>query len=219
MRLEFPLHASNLHLRSHNSNSGGVSNSDKTHTEEDRSYHNNQEMMHVPVPVPSSASCSLMGATPPPLYEAALVGNWNELLQRLSSHPSEVSYSDKCKNTALHLACRRQPPPLVVSALIQAEAYLNHGAGVGAGVEVEVEDHTHSNGNSNNGNGNGNGNPKVLQRRTVDGLTALHFACYCGASPVVVDLLLNTTQAGRAKRGTRQGPKTPQSLKADYIYR
>jgi hypothetical protein len=40
---------------------------------------------------------SLMGQQAPPLYEAALVGNWNDLLKRLAIHPSEGTY-----RTAVH---------------------------------------------------------------------------------------------------------------------
>lgn len=56
----------------------------------------------------------------PLLYEHALVGAWPKLLARLSSHPAEVVWSDKCHNTALHLVCRRQPPLSVVLALLRA---------------------------------------------------------------------------------------------------
>jgi len=56
----------------------------------------------------------------PELYEFALVGNWPKLLARLASHPHEAQWSDKCKNTALHLVCRRQPPLDVVLALIRS---------------------------------------------------------------------------------------------------
>ena len=97
----------------------------------------------------------------PPLYEAALIGNWNELLIRISSHPSEALYQDKCKNMALHLACRRQPPVHVVSALIRAS-----------------ED--------------------SISRKTADGLTPLHFACYCGASTAVVGQLLYDQKRNRS---------------------
>ena len=56
----------------------------------------------------------------PDLYEFALVGSWSKLLARLSTHPHEAKWSDKCKNTALHLVCRRQPPLDVVLALIRS---------------------------------------------------------------------------------------------------
>ena len=171
---------------------------------------------------------SIMGTTAPPLYEAALIGNWNDLLKRLKTHPGETLYSDKCKNTPLHLVCRRQPPVHVVEALLNAADALtgsntsstsllssnsansnNNGTGSGNG---------NGNGNGNalgdsNGNGNANGNSShssaaqdnsncngtdhghgkqesLLERTTVDGLTALHFACYCGASSDIVGLLL-----------------------------
>ena len=56
----------------------------------------------------------------PDLYEHALVGTWPKLLARLATHPQEAKWSDKCKNTALHLVCRRQPPLEVVLALIRS---------------------------------------------------------------------------------------------------
>jgi len=115
----------------------------------------------------SQSSASLMGSHPPILYEAALIGNWREILQRVQTHPHEVSYQDKCKNTALHLACRRQPPANVIAALLRADS-------------------TASSTSLMNNNGN-----IISGRKTVDGLTPLHFACYCGASEQVIDLLLS----------------------------
>lgn len=177
---------------------------------------------------------SIMGTTAPPLYEAALIGNWNDLLKRLKTHPGETLYSDKCKNTPLHLVCRRQPPVHVVEALLNAADALtgtNTGTtssssllGSSANANINTNTNTSANTNTNNGNGNalgdsngkGNANANsnsshssaaqengnyngtdgsgkqesLLERTTVDGLTALHFACYCGASSDIVGLLL-----------------------------
>jgi len=102
MRLEFPLNLD-------------VTQSKNGNRDDDKSKL--QQSMHQQL----LSTSSLMGSKPPPLYEAALIGNWKGLLDRLASHPSEASYSDRCKNTPLHLACRRQPPPEVVNALINAD--------------------------------------------------------------------------------------------------
>jgi Ankyrin repeat len=88
----------------------------------------------------------IMGSNAPPLYEHALVGDWKSLLRRILSHPKEACYKDKCQNMPLHVACRRQPPPAVVEALIKA-------------------------------------NPDALVSQTHDGLTPLHFSCFCGSAP------------------------------------
>lgn len=98
---------------------------------------------------PTSASSMLMGTNAPPLYEHALVGDWDALLRRVVSHPKEARYQDKCKNMPLHVCCRRQPPPDVVEALIRAY-------------------------------------PEALSSTTMDGLTPLHFACFCGSAPLTV---------------------------------
>jgi hypothetical protein len=100
-------------------------------------------------PSPTSASAMLMGTDAPPLYEHALVGDWDALLKRVVSHPKEAKYQDKCKNMPLHVCCRRQPPPDVVEALIRAH-------------------------------------PEALSSTTMDGLTPLHFACFCGSEPLTV---------------------------------
>mmetsp|Transcript_17261 Transcript_17261/g.21201 ORF Transcript_17261/g.21201 Transcript_17261/m.21201 type:complete len:405 (+) Transcript_17261:726-1940(+) len=56
----------------------------------------------------------------PELYEDAHEGKWPRLLSRCVTHPKEAFYNDKFHNTALHLACRRQPPVEVIRALIRA---------------------------------------------------------------------------------------------------
>jgi hypothetical protein len=95
----------------------------------------------------------IMGTNAPLLYEYALVGDWASLIRRISSHPKEACYKDKCKNMPLHVACRRQPPPEVVEALIQA-------------------------------------NPDALVSQTLDGLTPLHFSCFCGSAAETIQLVL-----------------------------
>lgn len=95
----------------------------------------------------------IMGTNAPLLYEYALVGDWNSLLRRVIVHPKEASYKDKCQNMPLHVACRRQPPPDVVEALIKA-------------------------------------NPDALVSQTLDGLTPLHFSCFCGSAPETIQLVL-----------------------------
>lgn len=62
----------------------------------------------------------IMGTNAPPLYEHALVGDWDALLRRIVTNPKEACYKDKCQNSPLHVSCRRQPPPEVVEALIKA---------------------------------------------------------------------------------------------------
>jgi len=86
-----------------------------------------------------------------------------------SNHPClQTRYADRRRNTPLHLACRRQPPPAVVRAL------LNHSP-CGS-----------------------------LGRRTADGLTPLHFAAYCGATVEVISMLVDRMRSdaavGRAMR-------------------
>jgi len=86
-----------------------------------------------------------------------------------SQHPClQTRYADRRRNTPLHLACRRQPPPLVVRAL------LNHSP------------------------------CEAVSRRTADGLTPLHFAAYCGAGVEVVSMLVDRMRSdaavGRAMR-------------------
>ncbi|KAL7446872.1 hypothetical protein ACHAXM_011443 [Skeletonema potamos] len=74
-----------------------------------------------------------------------------------SSHPClQTRYTDRRRNTPLHLACRRQPPPAVIRALLNASPS-----------EASI-------------------------RRTTDGLTPLHFAVYCGAGLEVVNLLVES---------------------------
>jgi len=169
----------------------------------------------------------LMGVNAPPLYDACLVGRWEEVLaicnnsdnnsgdtlpttcetttlleeeeeegshedvasnlavadegrannnntaaatrrqQRQTSSSSQTTnhpclqtrYTDRRRNTPLHLACRRQPPPAVIRALLNASPS-----------EASI-------------------------RRTTDGLTPLHFAVYCGAGLEVVNLLVESMTA------------------------
>ena len=164
-----------------------------------------------------------MGANAPPLYDACLIGRWEEVLAICgerggtgtdASHDSEAvteptscsssspgfgwhhddddddvdavepreesimdrnnnaalqtRYTDRRRNTPLHLACRRQPPPSVIKAL------LNHSP------------------------------CEAVSARTADGLTPLHFAAYCGAGSEVVSLLVDRMRSdaavGRAMR-------------------
>ncbi|KAL3784496.1 hypothetical protein HJC23_013639 [Cyclotella cryptica] len=184
-------------------------------------YHNNNSSNN-------ATSGVLMGANAPPLYDACLIGRWDEVLsicgvndshsQRAdASHDSEavteptcssseggggfgwddsdktrdipseddenedepdrngnhsaalqICYTDRRRNTPLHLACRRQPPPSVIKAL------LNHSP------------------------------CEAVSARTADGLTPLHFAAYCGAGSEVVSLLVDRMRSdaavGRAMR-------------------
>ena len=74
-----------------------------------------------------------------------------------TNHPClQTRYTDRRRNTPLHLACRRQPPPSVIRALLNASPS-----------EASI-------------------------RRTTDGLTPLHFAVYCGAGLEVVNLLVES---------------------------
>eukprot|EP00573_Skeletonema_grethae_P011505 CAMPEP_0201711444 /NCGR_PEP_ID=MMETSP0578-20130828/59143_1 /ASSEMBLY_ACC=CAM_ASM_000663 /TAXON_ID=267565 /ORGANISM="Skeletonema grethea, Strain CCMP 1804" /LENGTH=1162 /DNA_ID=CAMNT_0048200495 /DNA_START=58 /DNA_END=3546 /DNA_ORIENTATION=- len=74
-----------------------------------------------------------------------------------TNHPClQTRYTDRRRNTPLHLACRRQPPPAVIRALLNASPS-----------EASI-------------------------RRTTDGLTPLHFAVYCGAGLEVVNLLVES---------------------------
>ncbi|KAL9182444.1 hypothetical protein ACHAXT_013096 [Thalassiosira profunda] len=173
----------------------------------------------------------LMGANAPPLYDACLVGRWDEALAICgveeaspegsgdspatattkgstsvggsnakdgpavgaeatdaggstlddttngeaagvaSGHPRlQTRYADRRRNTPLHLACRRQPPPSVVRAILKCSP-------TGA-----------------------------ASRRTADGLTPLHFAAYCGAGEEVVEMLVermaDDAAVGRAAKST-----------------
>ena len=189
----------------------------------------------------STSSGILMGANAPPLYDACLIGRWEDVLEICNqdnnngtnedggtaggsnttevtmgcsssgdeegehhdtndltvtwgntdlqeegedddngviqeeptpTHPNhpciQTRYVDRRRNTPLHLACRRQPPPSVVKAL------LNHSP------------------------------CEAASRRTADGLTPLHFAAYCGAEVEVVSMLVDRMRSdaavGRAMR-------------------
>jgi len=81
-------------------------------------------------------------------------------LSQTTNHPClQTRYTDRRRNTPLHLACRRQPPPAVIRALLNASPS-----------EASI-------------------------RRTTDGLTPLHFAVYCGAGLEVVNLLVESMTA------------------------
>jgi len=83
----------------------------------------------------------------------------------LPNHPCiQTRYVDRRRNTPLHLACRRQPPPSVIRAL------LNHSP------------------------------CEAVSRRTADGLTPLHFAAYCGAGVEVVSMLVDRMRSDSAVR-------------------
>jgi hypothetical protein len=185
--------------------------------------HHNTSATGVGIGVTSSGV--LMGANAPPLYDACLIGRWDEVLaicgvndpapRADGSHGSEAvteptcssseggggfgwddndktrdnaedeekeeeedprnnnaalqtRYTDRRRNTPLHLACRRQPPVSVIKAL------LNHSP------------------------------CEAVSARTADGLTPLHFASYCGAGSEVVGLLVDRMRSdaavGRAVR-------------------
>jgi len=83
--------------------------------------------------------------------------DWSALISRAATHPHEAIWSDRCGNTALHLACRKKPNKNVILSLIRAC-------------------HT------------------TLSMKTVDGMTPLHFAAYCGASYDVVKILVNANR-------------------------
>jgi hypothetical protein len=140
-----------------------------------------------------NVAMSLMGTTAPPLYEAALIGHWTDLMKRVKTHPSETLFTDKSKNTPLHLVCRRQPPLHVVKALLVAADSLktNNSAEMLDPISrkssnASLIDH----GDGTDQNSPSSKQESLLERTTVDGLTALHFACYCGASSDIVELLL-----------------------------
>ena len=87
-------------------------------------------------------------------------------------HPTmQIRYADHRRNTAIHLACRRQPPPLVIRALLDCSPPRD----------------------------------AIASRRTADGLTPLHFAAYCGAGPEVVGMLVDRMRSDAAimKQSTR----------------
>ena len=56
----------------------------------------------------------------PAVFIYAQEGAWGQLIEESFSRPSSVSFKDRCRNTALHIACRRQPPIDVIVALIRA---------------------------------------------------------------------------------------------------
>lgn len=144
---------------------------------------------------------TIMGRSAPLLYEYALIGDWTKLLARIKSHPAEVSYHDTRRNTALHLACRRQPPVEVILALLECADGSFSATATGSSVRV---------GSSHNNGGSAGGGAEA---RTVDGLTPLHFAAYCGASPEVVRILLKRYADYRTAK-KQNGNKRPPSAMA-----
>ena len=95
-----------------------------------------------------------MGTDCPPIYEAALVGDWEAVRRHLTDEPQTAAHVDNSGNTALHICCRQSHPPIdVIESLIQVH-------------------------------------PKALVRRTVDGLSPLHFAAYFAADGHVIDVMM-----------------------------
>jgi len=94
----------------------------------------------------------------PELFDLAQRADWSAVILRAATHPQEAFWIDRCGNSALHLACRKQPPVEAVTALLRACR-------------------------------------KTSSMKTVDGMTPLHFACYCGASSEVVKVLIETNPA------------------------
>ncbi len=57
----------------------------------------------------------------PPLFYKVQNRAWDDVVRRAKSHPHEVTIQeDASGNTPLHMACRLDPPPEVVRALIQS---------------------------------------------------------------------------------------------------
>jgi hypothetical protein len=101
-----------------------------------------------------SKSPTVMGTDCLPIYEAALVGDWEAVRRHLADEPQTAAHVDNSGNTTLHICCRRCHPPIdVIDSLIKAY-------------------------------------PKTLVRRTVDGLTPLHFAAYFAADGHVIDVMM-----------------------------
>ena len=101
-----------------------------------------------------SKSPTVMGTDCPPIYEAALVGDWEAVRRHLTDEPQTAAHVDNSGNTALHICCRQSHPPIdVIESLIQVH-------------------------------------PKALVRRTVDGLSPLHFAAYFAADGHVIDVMM-----------------------------
>ena len=145
---------------------------------------------------------TIMGRSAPLLYEYALIGDWTKLLARIKTHPSEASYHDKRRNTALHLACRRQPPVEVILALLEC---------------ADGSFSTTTTGTSNSAGGGGSHNDGTgggAEARTVDGLTPLHFAAYCGACPEVVRILLKRYADYRIAKKQNRTKRPPSSTMA-----
>jgi len=59
-------------------------------------------------------------STEPELFIMAQRADWSALIARAATHPHEAFWIDRCGNTALHLACRKQPPTEVIFALLRA---------------------------------------------------------------------------------------------------
>jgi len=56
----------------------------------------------------------------PELFDLAHKGSWAALIERAVAQPQEAIWRDRCGNTSLHLACRRDPPVDVIVALLRA---------------------------------------------------------------------------------------------------
>ncbi len=161
----------------HGSNTGflhGTNNVPQPHS------HNHHKII-------TSQTSILMGPSPPPLYEMALLYKGPSssfsssasssqqqqqqesiLLYRLQQYPNEILYKDKSNNTPLHLICRSKPTLHVMKSLCQIWMKMKF----------------------NNNNNQNRCDQIHIGGVTTDGQTCLHFACYCGASPYIIDLLL-----------------------------
>jgi len=127
--------------------------------------------------------------------------DWCSVLSRLISHPHEASSRGPHGRTALHMACDHDAPAAVIRALLQA--YPEASCLVGTSdmnplhitcssqhasvevVKVLLE-----------------GSPDGIQTkmRDVDGDTALHTACRCGAPMNVLNVLLDADPSAVDKR-------------------
>jgi len=189
----------------------------------------------------TNQSSLLMGPSPPPLYEMALLGLWQDLMVRVKRYPNEVLYRDKCNNTPLHLACRRQPPVLVVKCLIDAiqreehkqELLQRNIQNLFSTTRLSEEKDIAPHGNINSTETGASTSLEKDDRSTVatypalflaesaslttntvtlDGLTALHFATYCGAAPEVIDLLLDNEYKKFQYQRMHETAHTPVSI-------
>ena len=56
----------------------------------------------------------------PAVFIYAQEGKWGMLIQDTFTRPADVYFKDRCRNTALHIACRMQPPIDAIQALVRA---------------------------------------------------------------------------------------------------